>query len=218
MDVAELLARRHCVKAFDAERKIPEETMAKLSEALRLSASSVNTQPWHVVVAAGAAGKERMARAASGPYAYNAPKILAASHVVALCARRDLDSAALEAVLAQEGRDGRFPRPGDAERQRASRESYVALHRDELQDLPHWMDKQVYLQLGTLLLAAAALEVDACPMEGFAPDVLSRELGLEAKGLRPVVLVALGYRSAEDWNAALPKSRLPAEAVFTFLD
>jgi nitroreductase/dihydropteridine reductase len=32
-----------------------------------------------------------------------------------------------------------------------------------------------------------------------------------------VVMAALGYRSADDYNAALPKSRLPATALFTTL-
>ena len=43
------------------------------------------------------------------------------------------------------------------------------------------------------------------------------ELGLAAQGLNCVVAVALGYRSDSDFNATLPKSRLPAERVFTHL-
>ena len=35
------------------------------------------------------------------------------------------------------------------------------------------------------------------------------------QGLSAVALVALGYRSTEDFNAKLPKSRLPAESVLT---
>jgi len=79
------------------------------------------------------------------------------------------------------------------------------------------MEKQVYLALGGLLLGAAALGLDACPMEGFDADVLAGELGLGAQGWRPLALVALGFRSADDWNAALPKSRLPAATLFTDL-
>jgi nitroreductase/dihydropteridine reductase len=35
--------------------------------------------------------------------------------------------------------------------------------------------------------------------------------------LTSVVLVSLGYRSESDFNAALPKSRLPREEIFTFI-
>ena len=62
---------------------------------------------------------------------------------------------------------------------------------------------------------AATLGIDACPMEGFDPRVLDEELGLRARGLSSVALVSLGYRSADDFNAKLPKSRLPAETVLS---
>ena len=71
------------------------------------------------------------------------------------------------------------------------------------------------MALGTLLLGAATLEIDACPIEGFDAKLLNDALGLREKGLSAVVLVALGYRSAEDFNASLPKSRLPQSAVLT---
>ncbi|MNT48962.1 Oxygen-insensitive NAD(P)H nitroreductase [compost metagenome] len=79
------------------------------------------------------------------------------------------------------------------------------------------MANQVYLALGGLLMAAATLGVDATPMEGFDTRLLDAELGLRERGFTSVVLVSLGYRSAQDFNAALPKSRLAQEQVFTFL-
>jgi nitroreductase/dihydropteridine reductase len=79
------------------------------------------------------------------------------------------------------------------------------------------MEQQAYLALGTLLLGAASLGLDATPMEGIDRDALDRELGLADRGLRSLVMVSLGYRSDSDFNAALPKSRLPAERVFTHL-
>jgi len=54
-------------------------------------------------------------------------------------------------------------------------------------------------------------------MEGFDPRILDEELGLPAKSLASIALVALGYRSAGDWNARLPKSRLPRDAVSTVI-
>ena len=61
------------------------------------------------------------------------------------------------------------------------------------------------------LLPAAAAAATACL-------VLSRQIppyAEAAKGFRAAVLVALGRRGADDWNAKLPKSRLPPESLFT---
>ena len=217
MNPAQLATTRHTAKAFDPARRIPDGTLQDLLVLLRHSPSSINSQPWHFIVAGSAPARERIARAATGPYAYNGPKILRASHVLVLCVRTAIDDAHLAALLAQEQRDGRFPDPSDLEKQRRARAAYVDLHLHVRQDARHWMEKQVYLALGTLLLGAAALGLDACPMEGFDPDALDRELGLAARGLAPVALVALGYRGPDDWNARLPKSRLPAESLFTHL-
>jgi len=59
-----------------------------------------------------------------------------------------------------------------------------------------WADKQAYLALGFSLVAAAAEEVDATPMEGFAPDAVDEILGLKALGLHSAVALTLGFRDA----------------------
>ena len=217
MNLTELLHTRHATKAFDPARTIRESDWQQLLTLLRYAPSSVNSQPWHYIVARTSEGKERMARSMIPPYVYNGDKVRNASHVVVLCAKQTLDDAALQAVLDQEIADSRFPSPGDAAKQHASRQSYANLHRLTRNDLPHWTEKQTYIALGMLLLGAASLGIDACPMEGFDPGTLSNELHLAQQGLAPVTLVALGYRSAADWNAALPKSRLPVSQLFTFL-
>jgi nitroreductase/dihydropteridine reductase len=217
MNVLATAQRRYTTKAFDAARRIPQATVNELQELLRFAPSSTNSQPWHFVVTGDAAGRERIAQAAQGGYAYNLSKILDASHVVVLCARLDMDEPYVQALLEQEERDNRFQVEGAREGQRKGRDSYIRMHREELHDLQHWMQKQVYLALGTLLLGAGALGVDATAMEGFDAQVLDEELGLREKGFTSVVLVALGYRGEGDFNARLPKSRLPAQAVFTQL-
>ena len=215
MDIAQIATTRRTAKAFDPAQKIPPAVVDQLRILLRHSPSSINSQPWHFILAATDAGKSRVARAAVGPYAYNAPKLRSAPLVVVLCVRADMDDAHLAAVLAQEEKDGRFPAAEDKEKQRLARAAYVELHRNIRRDVPQWMEKQVYLALGALLFGAAALGLDACPMEGFDPRVLDGDLGLAPKGLRAAVLVALGRRGADDWNAKLPKSRLSPESLFT---
>ena len=217
MHIAQIATTRRTCKAFDPARKIPQALIEDLRTVLRFAPSSVNAQPWHYIVAASDAGKERIAATLQGGYAYNAPKVRQASHVVVLCAKADLDAAHLAAVLDQEDADGRFANPEAKTTQSNARNFYVGLHRDQRQDLDVWIDRQVYIALGTLLQAAAALGVDACPMEGIDVAALDAALGLPEKGLRSVVLVALGYRSDDDFNGKLPKSRLAERVVFTDL-
>lgn len=217
MSLLQAARKRHSTKAFDPSRKIPDHLIAELRELLRLSPSSVNSQPWHFVLAASETGKARIGKAAEAGYPYNLSKILNASHVLVLCARTAISESHLEALLEKEEADGRFVNADAKAGQRGSRLLYSNLHRYDLKDAQHWMEKQVYLALGTLLLGAAALEVDAVPMEGFNAKVLDEELGLREQGLTSVVLVGLGYSGADDFNAKLPKSRLAAETVFTEL-
>lgn len=218
MDIAQIAQTRHTCKAYDPTRKIPAEQVEQLKTLLRFAPSSVNSQPWHFIIASSDAAKASLAKATEHPvFAANGPKILNASHVVVFCARTTLEDAHLVEVTEQEARDGRFPNPDAQTAQLKSRRFYAGLHRFDLKDTQHWMEKQVYLALGTLLLGAATLGIDATPIEGFDSRVLNEVLGLREKGLTSVVLAALGYRSADDFNAALPKSRLPAAAVISEL-
>ncbi|MGE0081512.1 MAG: oxygen-insensitive NAD(P)H nitroreductase [Thiohalomonadaceae bacterium] len=217
MDIARIALTRYTTKAFDPEKKVPEELIRQLRTVLRNAPSSVNSQPWHFFMASSAEARARVAKAMHGPYAYNEPKVRNASHVFVLCAKKGLDEAHLQAVLEKENRDGRFATPEFMANQDRSRRFYVNLHKDQCNDECGWIERQVYLALGALLLAAGALNVDACTMEGFDAAVLDSELGLSAAGLKPLVVVALGYRSDDDFNARLPKSRLPEEEIFTDL-
>ena len=216
MDTVTLAKRRYTTKAYDASRKIPEETLHALLEQLRYSPSSVNSQPWHFVVVSSDAGKQRLTTATEA-FAYNTAKILDASHVIVFAARTDMTEAHLNAVLAQEVADGRAPDDKARTMVDQTRRGYVDLHRYDQKDLQHWMEKQVYLALGTALLGAVAHGLDATPIEGFDAKRLDAELGLRAQGFTSVVMLSLGYRAEGDFNAGLTKSRLAAEQVFTFL-
>lgn len=217
MTLNDAVARRHTVKAFEQGKSLPQDEIETLLNVLRNSPSSVNSQPWHFVVASTEAGREQIAASTEGAFAYNSPKVRNASHVIALCMRTDLDEAHLQNVLDQEDADGRYAKPESKANNDMVRRSYVDMHRYESRDVPQWMEKQVYLALGGLLLGAAMLGIDATPMEGFDQRALDQALGLREKGFTSVVLVSLGYRSDADFNAALPKSRLPRDEIFTFI-
>jgi len=217
MDIAKFATSRYATKAYDPHKRIGAAQLEQLKTLLRFSPSSVNSQPWHFVIVESDEAKKTITAATTGPYGANEAKVLNASHVVVLCAHSELDDAHIERVLAQEEQDGRFPSPEGKAAQVKGRGFYVNMHRNELHDTKHWMEKQVYLALGTLLLGAATMGIDATPIEGFDRAVMDEALGLQKRGLNSVVMAALGYRSDDDFNAELPKSRLPVDEVFTVL-
>lgn len=215
MDIVKLFDERYTTKVFDKTKKIPQEQIEQIEEILRKSPSSTNAQPWHFIIASTEEGKARIAKSAAGRYVFNAAKITDASHVIILCTRAAIDEAYLKQVLAVEDKAGRFADEQGKQGQHNGRSYFVNMHRFERRDAQQWMEKQVYLALGALLVGAAALGIDSCTMEGFDQAVLDAELGLREKGLISSVVVSLGYRSADDHNAKLPKARLPLESVIT---
>ena len=106
-DITYYAKKRHTTKAYDPNRRIPDETVEKLKELLRFSPSSTNIQPWHFVIASTQAGKERVAKA-TVKYSFNRPSILNASHVVVFASRLAVEEGYLQHVLEQEDKDGRF--------------------------------------------------------------------------------------------------------------
>jgi nitroreductase/dihydropteridine reductase len=217
MNILAAATKRHTAKAYDPARRVPEELMQQIYGLLRNSPSSVNSQPWHFIVASTPASRARMAKGAQGGFSYNEPKITNASHVILFCVRADADQQHLDSILEQEQRDGRFRDEAARAGQAKGRLGYVNLHRYAQKDLPQWLEKQVYIALGTAMLGAANLGIDTTPMEGIDVAALDAEFGLHERGLTSLVMLSFGYHAETDFNAGLPKSRLAEEQVFTFL-
>lgn len=215
MNISNIAQTRYTTKAFDSTRKIPADQMSQLRDLLRYAPSSVNSQPWHYVMSDSEEGKARIAKSTAAAYTFNTPKIQNASHVIVFCARQDMDNAHFDALLEQEQKDGRFATEQARQGQDNGRRFFVDLNRQSQAGVSAWIEKQVYLSLGTLLLGAGVLGIDACPMEGFDAAILDSELNLTARGLRSVAVVALGYRHPDDVNAKTPKSRLTEHLIFT---
>lgn len=92
---------------------------------------------------------------------------------------------------------------------------FADMHRKELKDDDQWMAKQVYLNVGNFLLGVAAMGLDAVPIEGVDFAILDEEFDLKAQGYTSLVVVPVGHHSVEDFNATLPKSRLPQSTTIT---
>jgi len=217
MNLIEVLNRRYSTKEFDPNRKISNEDFEQIKALLRMSPSSTNIQPWHFIIADTKEGKERIAKGTQGFYQFNNQKVIDASHVIVFCSKTDADADYMLHLLEQEDKDGRYPNEEVKQMMHGGRNIFADMHRYDFKDLQHWMEKQVYLNIGNLLLGVATLGIDALPMEGADMKALDEEFGLREKGLTAVTVVALGYHTDTDFNATTPKSRLPEEEIFTIL-
>ena len=214
-NITETMNWRYSTKEFDANKKISAADFQSLKDILRLSPSSTNIQPWHFVIADDEAGKARIAKGTQGMFDFNTAKVKDASHVIIFCSRIYADDEFLHEVLDKENTDGHFAEPKFKEQMHQVRKMFLDIRRYEQKDEPHWLVEQVYLNMGALLLGAATLGIDTVPMEGADLKALDEEFELRSKGYTAVAVISLGYRSEDDFNADLPKSRLSEASIIT---
>ncbi|MEB3752736.1 oxygen-insensitive NAD(P)H nitroreductase [Acinetobacter sp. MD2(2019)] len=217
MDLLKIAQERYTTKAYDPNKKISQTDLNAILDVLHLAPSSINIQPWHFLVIESDAAKQRVTQAMTGPYAYNAPKVLDSSHTVVFCTRNDVTDEYLNQLVQQDAAIGRFKDAATQQAQAEVRKGYVDQYRAAEGGITRWMENQTFIALGEALFAAAALGIDSTPIGGFDAKTLDAEFNLTAQGFTSSVVLTLGYRSETDFNATLPKSRLAKEQIFTTL-
>ncbi len=193
---------RYSVKQFDASKKIPADTWAAIEDSLVLSASSFGLQPYRFLVI-----NDPVMRAKLFPHTWGQSQVTDASHYVVFAGRETMTAKEIDGFINL-----------TATTRGQAVESLKGLHgmmngsilNEHFQSrAKQWAASQAYIALGSLLVSAAVLGVDACPMEGFIPAEYDKLLDLPSQGYASVVCCALGYRSAGDKYAALKKVRPP---------
>lgn len=212
MNIEQLLEKRYTVKKFDGQVKLSEEQLSAVKKMLQQAPSSVNIQPWHFTIATTEEGKEAIAKSTVN-YGFNDEKIRDAAALVVMSTVK-ISEELLANIIKQEEEDGRFP----SEEYKQSTDNgrrYFSQMNENNGILEMWTRSQVYLNAGHLVMGASALGLDSVIMEGFDPELLSDSLNLDAK--TPVLIVGLGIRAADDYNAALPKSRLDQSLIIDMI-
>ena len=80
--IIEDLLWRYSTKRYDASRKIPQKDLDVLYEAMRLSASSINSQPWKFIVIESEEAKHRMHNTFTQKHLNNQPHIFDSSQII----------------------------------------------------------------------------------------------------------------------------------------
>lgn len=208
-DILTPLKWRYAVKKFDNTKKVSQEDLETILEAIQLSASSYGLQPYEVFVVTDAALREKLQ-----PASWGQSQIVDASHLLIFANKTNLDNAYIDAYLDNVGTTRNLP--ADA------LTGYADFMKSKINELSAeqkniWAAKQAYIALGNALDACASLKVDSCPMEGFDSATYNEILDLPAKGLTAAVALPIGYRSTEDQTQHYAKVRKSKNDLFTFI-
>jgi nitroreductase len=207
---AQLLASlewRYATKAFDT-RKLPDATWAALEESLRLTPSSFGLQPWKFIVV-----NDPAVRAKLRPVSWNQSQVTDASHLVVFARRTEMTEADVNEFFSQIVADRKID-AAVIEPYRQMMLGGVVKGKDAAAQ-KDWAARQLYIALGQLMGAAAAMAIDTCALEGIDPAAYTEILGLKGTGYEVVVACAVGYRSSEDKYAGMKKVRFPAARVIS---
>lgn len=197
---------RYATKKFDRDRKISTEHLEILKEAIRLSPSSYGLQPYKVLIIENDEIREKLK-----PAAWNQSQITDASQLIVFANIVDFGNAEIDSHIQNVSAVRGIPVE--------SISGYSDFMKSKISTLPEvdrniWTSKQTYLALGNLLSAAAELQIDVTPMEGFEPETFNEILGLKEKGLNASVIATIGYRHAEDLTQAYKKVRKSNTELF----
>ena len=209
MSIINSLSWRYAVKRMNGN-KVSQDKLDTLLDAITLSASGFGLQPYHIFMVEDADLKAKIQ-----PIAYGQPQIVESSHLLIFAAWNEVTEAQIDAYmnLIAETRGMSISDLGDFKGAIAGSMKYKSKEQQA-----QWADRQVYLAMGTALAAAGELQIDTTPMEGFIPAKLDELLGLEAKGLHSVLILAIGERDeATDYMVNVKKVRTPKSELFVQL-
>ena len=206
MKLIDDLKWRYATKKF-SNKRVTDEDLEKIIEAINLSASSVGIQPYRLIIIENPRLKKDLAEGS-----FNS-QIAEASHLLVFAAFTSITKEHISNYmeLISKVRDTPLEALADFENAISS----GLLSKTDTDNFI-WSAKQAYIGLGTALIAAAQLKIDSTPMEGFDAEKFDELLGLKEKNLKSVVTLALGYRDEEkDYLANQKKVRLPIEDFST---
>ncbi|MEQ2528649.1 NAD(P)H-dependent oxidoreductase [Robertmurraya yapensis] len=198
--ILEALQFRHATKEFDPTKKISVEDFQFILEAARLAPSSVGYEPWKFLIVQNKELREKLRTVSWGSQG----QLPTASHFVLILARTSKDTKYdSEYVKNQMLNVKQFPQ--EIFEQMLVR--YKAFQEDDLNLLESertmfdWASKQTYIALSNMMMAAAQIGIDSCPIEGFdfkKVQAILEEEGLTEEGhLAISVMAAFGYRVRE---------------------
>ncbi len=209
MNLIETLNWRYATKQFEPIQKLSDDQLFQLTESLRLAPSSFGLQPRKFLVVTNPVIREQLVW-----HSWGQRQVADASHLIVLCAKDDVTEIDVQNYINDIATTRWVPLEaldGYRGMMNGTLESRTAEMRKS------WAEKQVYIAQWFLLMAAAQLWIDACPMEWFDAQAYDKVLWLEGSGYHSVVIVPVGYRSTDDAMASYAKVRYDADQVIEYI-
>lgn len=196
MNFLDLARRRYATKKYNPIKKISSEQIDELKEIIRLSPSSINSQPWKFTFVTSEDVKSELA---SQSY-MNEQSINDVGLLVVFSVMEEIKHFEKRniSILPEGWRTGFY-------------EPMIKSNGDAA--VKSWMVHQVYLSLGYFLSACISMGLDATPMEGINREAYQQILTQD--GYAPLFAVAVGYADLSDFMhpSVFPKSRFELDEV-----
>jgi len=210
------LNSRYTAKKYDETKRISIEDMDVIKEALRLSASSINSQPWKFIVIESDEAKLRFHDTYANQYQFNQPHAKEASHTILFAYDPKFTKEKFSKRVDAEVSSGHLPE--DMYGMFMGAYAFAEANTDENGFNGSWTKAQVYLALGNIMHVLARLGIASTPMEGIDAELIGEAFKDELDGHVCEVALAMGYqKEGEDFNYGLPKARLAEEDVIAVL-
>lgn len=211
------LNRRYTAKKYDASKRISPQDMDVIKEAIRLSASSINSQPWKFIVIESDEAKQRFHDTFANMHQFNQPHAKEASHIILFAHNPKFTKDDYRRVVDVEVSSGHLPAEM-YDNMLNGAFGFAEAQTNELGFNGHWTKAQTYIALGNTLHVLARLGIASTPMEGVDPEMIGKIFEKELDGYVCEFALAMGYHlEGQDYNYGLPKSRLAAEDVLVTL-
>ena len=187
LKLIEALEWRYDVKKMNGN-KIPADKLNTIIEATRLAPSGFGLTPYTIIVV-----EDDEIRKKLQPAFYNQSQVVDGSAVIVFAAWNNVTEKKVAEYMQDIAEQRGVPVESLNDFAGNINGSFKKLTPEQARV---WADKQTYIALGFSLVAAAAEQIDATPMEGFSPDAVDAVLGLKELGLHSAVALTLGYRDA----------------------
>jgi len=193
---------RFATKIFDKEKKIKQEDLDIILEAIRLAPSSMGLQPFHVFVISDKKLREDLKKLSFGQ-----SQVTDSAYLLIFCARNDIN-VRIDKMIDLISDNNEKIKEGLSGFKEMLINFTLGKSKEELMN---WSARQTYLALGFGLAACAELGIDSTPMEGFDPEAIHKKLNLP-ENIFPVAYMAVGYRKE---GPIRKKFRFPKDELFT---
>jgi len=184
MDVLQAIKERRSINFFEPGRELSDEKIKELLELAKLAPSSMNLQPWRIVVVKDGERKKTLRKCA-----YDQPKVEEASAVLIMVADPGSLEGSIGTVL-KSWVDLGYMKPEMIETYRGMAGGLYGT--DDSLKRKLFAVKNTSILAMNIMIAAKGLGLETHPMDGFDEDCIKKEFNIPPDKIIPM-LITVGF-------------------------